>query len=82
MSEVNIMKHQLVPEHHLLTEKEGEKVLKKYEVTKEQLPKIRKDDPIIRFLERVEGEIPRGRIIKIIRESEVSGVSESYRVVI
>jgi len=82
MSEFNVMEHQLVPEHHLLSEKEAQQVLKKYAVTKEQLPKIWKNDPCICFLERVEGEIKPGSVIKIVRESEVSGMSISYRIVV
>ena len=82
MSEFNVMEHQLVPEHRLLSDKEAKVVLKKYRITASQLPKIRKDDSGLQFLERVEGEIAPGRVILIRRYSEISGVVESYRVVV
>lgn len=81
MNRFNVMEHGLVPEHYLLSEKEAKKVLDKLGITREQLPKIRKSDPCIKFLEQME-EIREGRIIKIVRKSPTAGVSEAYRVVI
>ncbi len=83
----NVLQHMLVPEHRVLTEKEAETVLKALKVTKDQLPKIRKDDPAIKVLDaerRSRGEmpIPEGSIVKIIRESDTAGVSEAFRLVI
>jgi DNA-directed RNA polymerase subunit H len=82
MVDVNVMLHELVPEHTLLTEKEAEKVLKEYKINADQLPKIRKDDPVLKILEMKEGEITQGRIIKITRRSESAGVSVVYRMVV
>ncbi|MDG6220938.1 MAG: DNA-directed RNA polymerase subunit H [Candidatus Thermoplasmatota archaeon] len=82
MSSFHVMKHELVPEHRLLPEKEAEQVLKMYGITRDQLPKIRKEDPCIKLLERVEGEIPVGSLIKIIRRSPTAGEALSYRVVV
>ncbi len=82
MTDVNVMLHELVPEHKLLSEKEAEEVLQKYKINSDQLPKIRKDDPVLKILEMVEGDITEGRIIKVIRRSESAGVSFVYRVVI
>ena len=49
----NVLKHVLVPEHHLLTEEEAEAVLQRKGMTRDQLPKIRKSDPGIKILENV-----------------------------
>jgi len=46
------------------------------------LPKIRKSDPVIQVLERIEGPIEEGRIIRVTRVSGTAGVSEAYRLVI
>jgi len=82
MTDFNVMQHTLVPEHRLLSDKDAKKVLKQYGIELNQLPKIRKSDAVIQFLERVEGDIPAGKVIKIMRTSSISGVVESYRVVV
>ncbi len=77
-----MLEHQLVPEHRLLSEEEAERVLKALRITKDQLPKIHRSDPVIQVLERIEGPIDEGRIIKVTRVSSTAGVSEAYRLVI
>ena len=77
-----MLEHQLVPEHRLVAEGEAEEVLKKLRITKDQLPKIHRSDPVIQVLERIEGPIEEGRIIKVVRLSGTAGVSEAYRLVI
>jgi DNA-directed RNA polymerase subunit H len=76
------LEHDLVPEHTLLTEQEAEKVLAKFKITKDQLPKIRKDDACIRILERIEGPISPGRVIQIRRKSDTAEEFIVYRLVI
>ena len=51
-------------------------------MTKGQLPKIRKSDPVIKALEKVEGEIVPGRMIEIVRKSRTRGIAKIYRTVI
>jgi len=82
MSRFEVMNHILVPEHRLLSPKEAEDVLKKYSISIEELPKIRRSDACVRSLELRVGEIPRGSIIKIVRRSETAGISYAYRLVI
>ena len=82
MVDVNVMLHDLVPEHSLLSEKEVQELLKKWKIRSDQLPKIRKDDPVIKILEMVHGPIPEGQIIKITRKSDSAGVSVVYRTVV
>lgn len=78
----NVLEHELVPEHHLLTEEEAEKVLKELKITRDQLPKIRKSDACVKVLERIYGPIEEGRIIKIVRKSPTSEIFVAYRMVI
>ncbi len=82
MAKYNILMHEMVPEHWLVPVKEEEKVLKTLGVTKGQLPKIRKSDPVIKALEKVEGEIIPGRMIEIVRKSRTRGIAKIYRTVI
>jgi DNA-directed RNA polymerase subunit H len=80
--EFNVLEHDLVPEHHLLPEKEAEKVLKELRLTKDQLPKIKLADPCIRALDVLAGPVEEGMVIKVVRRSATSGVSACYRLVI
>jgi len=82
MVDINVMLHELVPEHTLLSEKEAEEVLKKMKIQPDQLPKIRKDDPVLQVMEMVEGPIKEGSIIKITRKSDSAGLSVVYRMIV
>ena len=77
MVEFDVISHQLVPEHIVLTDKEAESVLGKYRITKEQLPKVLITDPCVK---RIGAKV--GDVVKIIRSSPTAGVSEFYRLVI
>lgn len=59
------IEHFLIPEHELLNESEQKKVLEKFNITKDQLPKIRLDDPAIQHLETKKGDV-----IKIARKED------------
>jgi len=73
----NIFSHILVPEHILMTKEEVDELLKKYNVTLNQLPKISVKDPAAKLL-----DAKTGNVIKIIRKSETAGKSNYYRLVI
>ena len=77
----NVLKHDLVPEHHLLSAEEAEKVLSEMGMTYDQLPKIRNSDAGIRVLESIHGPIAEGRIVKIVRKSETAQEFVAYRLV-
>jgi DNA-directed RNA polymerase subunit H len=77
----NVLKHDLVPEHHLLSEEETQEVLSKLRITCDQLPKIRKSDAGVKVLENIFGPIEEGRIIKIIRKSETAEEFVAYRLI-
>lgn len=78
----NVLEHDLVPEHHLVPEEEAERVLRAQRITRDQLPKIRRSDPVIQVLEKIHGPVEEGRIIRVVRMSTTAGVSEAYRLVI
>ncbi len=58
----------LVPEHTLLTEEEAAELLKKYNITPGQLPKIKTSDVVVKQM----GVNP-GDILKITRKSLTAG---------
>ena len=82
MPDVNILVHHLVPEHQIIKKEEEKKVLESIRASKDELPKIRKSDPVIQVLEAAHGTIEEGTLIRIIRESETAGISIAYRVVV
>ena len=71
----NILEHQYVPEHVVLSESEQEEVLKKYNITDtKQMPSISRYDPVALAI----GMRP-GQICKITRPSKTSVTSQFYR---
>jgi DNA-directed RNA polymerase subunit H len=77
MSEFDVLTHQLVPKHEVLSEKEIEGVLNDFKLTIDQLPKILITDPTVK---RISGKP--GDVIKITRESPTAGESTFYRLVV
>ncbi len=69
--------HILVPKHEILSDEEVKEILKILGISKEQLPKIKSTDPIIKEI----GAKP-GDVIKITRESLTAGKSVFYRLVV
>ena len=84
MPAFNILNHEMVPEHRLVGQGEADKILKKFGITKEQLPKIRLSDPAIRVLEATLKEkegIQEGMIVEIKRNSKTSEKFTAYRLI-
>jgi len=73
----NVTTHQLVCKHSKVADAEKEAVLKRYEITQQDLPKIMLQDPAIKHL-----GIKAGDVIKVERESKTAGKSAYYREVI
>jgi DNA-directed RNA polymerase I, II, and III subunit RPABC1 len=69
----NITQHALVPEHRLLKSEEVEAVLKKYRVTKQQLPLIPVTDPVIKYW-----GFPVGGVVHVKRRFGVTIGDETY----
>ena len=71
----NIMDHEIVPEHNIISSTEKEKLLERFNIaTYNQLPLILKTDPVAMFL-----GMRRGDVCRITAPSETSGEYISYR---
>jgi DNA-directed RNA polymerase subunit H (RpoH/RPB5) len=77
LKEIDISKHVLVPKHVILNEVEKEELLRKYNVTVNQLPRIVLSDPMVTKLEAKVGDV-----VKIVRDSQTAGTTTYYRVVV
>jgi len=73
----NVSEHHLVPGHEVLSPEDTEKFLAKYNCTKNQIPKIRITDPMIKQIMAKPGDV-----IRITRQSPTAGVSVYYRLVV
>jgi len=72
----DILSHELVPSHAVLSESEIKKVFKDLDFEIEQLPKIKTDDPVVKAIDAKEGDI-----LEITRESPTAGTFVTYRLV-
>ena len=73
----NITKHDIVPQHILVTEEELMRIMEKYQLTSTyQLPLINKDDPIVKYY-----NFKPGSVCKIIRPSKTSADHIYFRCV-
>lgn len=68
-----ILEHEWVPKHEAMNPEEAEKILKQYATTFQNMPRIAKNDPVIKII-----DAKSGTMIKIIRNDG----SAYYRVVI
>jgi DNA-directed RNA polymerase subunit H len=76
-SKFNILEHELVPKHEILSEEEKQEVLKRLGVKPEELPLLLVTDPVARAI----GAKP-GDVVRIIRESPTAGKAIAYRLVV
>jgi len=73
----NIMSHDLVPLHVILSDEEKKELFKKYNITPDQLPKLMDTDPVA-----VSIEAKPGQVVKIIRKSHTAKEAVAYRLVV
>jgi DNA-directed RNA polymerase subunit H len=73
----DIMNHDLVPLHIIISDNEKKELFNKYNITPDQLPKILDTDPVSISI----GAKP-GQIVKIIRKSHTAKEAVGYRFVI
>jgi DNA-directed RNA polymerase subunit H len=72
----DLFEHELVPKHWIASDEEIELVLSHYKINKSQLPRISFDDPAVKVLGAL-----RGQVLRIERDSLTSGNSYYYRLV-
>ncbi len=71
----DVIKHELVPKHAKLSDKDKQKLLDTYNITLRELPKIDVKDPVIAAL----GDCKEGDVVKITRKSPTAGEALFYR---
>ena len=74
---INLVDHDLVPKHELLTPEEAETFYEKYNCKKRNMPKLLSGDPVAKYY-----NMKPGNIVRIIRPSEKTGEIISYRLVV
>ncbi len=77
MTKFSLLDHELVPKHEIMSEAELKSVLSKFSVEKEQLPKLKVQDPVCKEIGAAIGDV-----IRITRKSQTAGEAEYYRLVI
>lgn len=70
----NVLNHELVPHHEVVSEEEKNEVLARYEVTEDQLPKILVTDPAAKACGARVGDM-----VKIVRDSPTAGLAVAFR---
>jgi DNA-directed RNA polymerase subunit H len=73
----DIFKHQLVPNHELLSKKEAEQIMQEFHIQPHQLPYIKATDPASETLSAKPGDI-----LRITRRSATAGEVVVYRYVV
>lgn len=74
---IDISSNQYVPKHVLLSDKEVQEVIKKYNISSDNMPKIKREDPMAKYV----GARP-GQVIRIDTFNPTNGTEPMYRFVI
>ena len=70
---IDVLLHELVPKHYLLTKEESKELLEKFKITVTDLPQMFEKDPVAIAIGAKEGDV-----VKIVRESETTVKSIDY----
>lgn len=76
-AELNVLKHEMVPEHSIISEEDVKNLFARYQIGPEQLPKVYHDDPAVLAVGARISDV-----IKVVRKSMTAGRAESYRLVV
>ncbi|KAK9056421.1 hypothetical protein SSX86_023782 [Deinandra increscens subsp. villosa] len=71
---VNITKHVLKPKHRVISDIEKEKLLKKFNLTEKQLPRMSQKDAIAQYY-----ALEKGQVIEVTYNGEITGLHVTYR---
>ena len=64
---IDVLRHQLVPRHYLLTKEQSQQLLEKFKITTNDLPQMDEKDPVAIAIGAKEGDI-----VKIVRDSDTT----------
>ena len=70
---IDVLLHELVPKHYLLTKEESQILLEKYKINISDLPQMYDKDPVSIAIGAKEGDI-----VKIVRESHTTVKNIDY----
>ena len=70
---IDVLLHELVPKHYLLTKEQSQKLLEHFKITINDLPQMFEKDPVAIAIGAKEGDI-----VKIVRDSHTTVKSVDY----
>lgn len=70
---IDVLLHELVPKHKLLTKEETKQLLNKFQIQLTDLPQLFEKDPVAIAIGAKEGDV-----VKIIRDSHTTVISVNY----
>jgi len=73
---IDIISNEIQPKFELLSPEEMKRVKEEYHITDYTIPKLLKTDPVAKYF-----GLKKGEVIRIVRPSQISGLSISYRIV-
>ncbi len=77
MKNLNVLKHEMVPEHVVMSEEEVHALLAQYNIELKQLPKILVTDPACKEIGATKDDV-----VKIVRRSLTADEAVTFRLVI
>ncbi|GBG24507.1 DNA-directed RNA polymerases I, II, and III subunit RPABC1 [Hondaea fermentalgiana] len=72
----DLMTHEMVPHHTVLSDAEKVALLQRYKIKAEQLPRMRHNDAVSRYF-----GLRKGQVVRIVRKSDTAGSYVTYRIV-